>query len=329
MNGTRVLAVAAMLVALGAFGCSSDAVSATIGFEEPMRARPSSSGSGQARAQFIEGEPSLREGGPTTTLETPGDVVLPPGKVGKQVLGFAGLDAVAVGLRFRDFGSGYWIVPTGAPDRTQTPPLVGWRAEIDVGYGLPPGLTKLRAFAIDDSGRAGPPTDATVCLAPVIPDNLAACDPSRKPPAIVLSLSWDTNVDLDLRLVTPSGKVLGAGKPTTAIGDAGGSDAGASTVGRLEFDSTRGCSVDGRRRENVIWQGRPEPGKYRAYASLFDACGLSSVRFLLDLYAAGEKASPEAVTPQQRIPLGQGFLLAIDANGGATNGLFVAEFTLE
>ena len=328
----RALAAAALalLLACGS-GCSSDAASPTLGFDEPLRARAASSGTGQAKAQFREGAPPVIADGPTTTLETPGDVVLPPGKVGKQLLGYASLRAVAVGLRFRDYGTGYWIVPTGAPDRTQDPPVVGWRAEVDIGYALPPGLTALRAFAIDDAGRAGPPTDITVCLTPVVPDNLASCHPSLTPPSIVLSLSWDTNVDLDLRLIAPSGKILGPGKPTTQTGDGGikTGDPGSAGTGKLEFDSMRGCTVDGRRRENVVWQGRPEPGVYAAYANLFDACGSSSVRFNLDLYLAGQPASDGEVTPQNRVPLRSGFLLAHDANGGASLGLFVAQMMLE
>ena len=324
-------AMAFLLLVLATSACSSDAASPTLGFDEPLRARAASSGTGQPRAQFRQGTPPVIADGPTTTLETPGDVVLPPGKVGKQFLGFASQNAVAIGLRFRDFGSGYWIVPTGAPDRTQNPPAVGWRAEVDIGYQLPPGLTALRAYAIDDAGRAGPPTDTTVCLTPPVPDNLASCDSSLKPPNIVLSLSWDTNVDLDLQLVTPSGKILGPGKPTTHAGDGGTATPGPDDpgVGNLEFDSMRGCTFDGRRRENVVWQGRPEPGQYAAYANLFDACGSSSVRFNFDVYLAGQPAAAGELNLQRRVPLGSGYLLAVDANGGANLGLFIAQFTLE
>ncbi|HKQ71274.1 MAG TPA: hypothetical protein VJT73_18150 [Polyangiaceae bacterium] len=318
----------AVLHASALAGCGEGAASTTLGFDEPLRARPYSVVGGQQKAQFREGNPPITPEGPTTTLENMGDAVLPPGKIGKRFEGAASPSAVAIGLRLRDLGSGHWVIPTGALDLTRTPPQILWKAEVDVGYGLPPGLAALRAFAIDDAGNAGPPRDTTVCLAPPIPDNAASCDPSLRPPAVVLSLSWDTNVDLDLRLVTPSGKVVAPGRPTTADGDITGEALADPHTGRLQFDSTRGCVSDGRRRETIVWQAPPETGQYLAYANLFDACDQSSVRFNLDLYVAGAPAAEGAVTPQLRTHLASGILLAVDANGGTGPGLFVRDFVL-
>jgi len=70
--------------------------------------------------------------------------------------------------------------------------------------------------AIDEQGNAGEETRLDTCITRPIPDNLNACDPTIAPPFAVLSLAWDADVDLDLVVVAPDGRVIDPKHPTTA-----------------------------------------------------------------------------------------------------------------
>jgi uncharacterized protein YfaP (DUF2135 family) len=139
-------------------------------------------------------------------------------------------------------------------------------------------------------------------VAGATPDNLAACDPSVKPPALVVSLTWDTAADLDLVVAAPDGAILSPKRPTS--GDAG----------IIDRDSNSACTADGVQREDLVFQDAPPPGSYLIYADLFSACGHAPVHFQVAVTQAG-------ITTLTR----DGTLLAVDANGGASLGTFVTE----
>jgi hypothetical protein len=296
--------------------------SSTLGLGEPVRVRS---------AQFIPGDPEATESGPRVTTFDTANRVIRSGEVAKALSGHATPDASSVGLRLQGFGTGYWVLPVEAPDLSAEGALL-WTATLDFARDLPAGFHNLLAYAMDGAGHAGPPSTLDVCLAPVIPDNLNACEPSRAPPTAVLSLVWDAGVDLDLRVRTPVGKVVGGKTFTTAPIVDGGVSAGAvadPSTGTLDVDSNRAC-IDGPRRETIVWQGIPTTGLYQAWANLFDACGQTSVRFRLELYTSQPDPASDAGT---RHLVGQvlasGELLKGDANGGAGPGLFVTEFNFQ
>jgi hypothetical protein len=194
----------------------------------------------------------------------------------------------------------------------------------DVAADVPPGLHTLRFAGIDEKGVAGTQTDQLVCVDAPIPDNLNACDPTIAPPQAVLSLTWDTEVDLDLELVTPDGQVVDAKHPTTAPLADGGVQVDPKKDGVLDHDSNASCAIDGERREDVVWQGDPAPGQYLVYANLFSACGQQAVRFTVALYRAETVDGGSTLTPTLTA---SGELLASDANGGAARGLYVTSFS--
>ena len=194
------------------------------------------------------------------------------------------------------------------------------------------GLHTLRVVAIDGAGAAGPVRDLALCVTPPVPDNLNACDPKSNPPAAVLSLSWDTAVDLDLVVVAPDGRIVDAKHPRTVAppppGPSTGGDAGAlASAGVFDRDSNGGCVIDGVQREDLVFQTRPAPGSYLVYASLFDACGKSSVHFRFSLYEATAAAADPKLQQLAESITKQGVLLPIEASGGARLGTFVTEVT--
>ena len=236
-----------------------------------------------------------------------------PGQAGKAVDGRATSEASAIAVRLGDIGSGYWVFVLGAPD-AQFPGENDWHVDLDYNadFAAQSGFHPLRFVAIDGSGNAGEQTENTVCLAPKVPDNFHACDPSKQPPAAVFSLTWDQDVDLDLRVVTPTGAVLDPRTPTTGLGDGG---VPGPTDGVFDRDSLASCVKDGLRQEDLIWQQRPT-GSYDIYANLFDACGKQAVDFTLTVQDA-TAAAPVVIS---------GHLIAIDANGGGGLGQFVYSY---
>jgi hypothetical protein len=310
----RALLIASLLL----FGCSSE--SSPSGFGEPIRVLD-----GVFKTGPLPGTPPL-DGGtpaqPTVTAVNSVNNVLRPGQASKQLGGVVTDDASGVAVRFPDLGTGYWLVVPGAPDIT-APNALTWSMNLDVAADVPPGLHTLRFAAVDEKGKAGTQTDLLVCVDSPIPDNYNACDPSLAPPQAVLSLSWDAQVDLDLVVVLPSGQIVDAKHRATApVGD-GGVVIDPTKDGVIDRDSNAGCVADVRR-ENLVWQGAPEAGQYLVYVNLFSACGRDSVRFTVALHRAEatDGGSTLVKTLEQ-----SGELLAVDANGGAAQGLYVTAFS--
>ena len=90
--------------------------------------------------------------------------------------------------------------------------------------------------------------------------------------ALNVVLTFDNAKDIDLHLVTPSGRMI-------FFGDSGGfynaSDGSLLYYG-LDHDSNAGCSFDGLNNENiVISEEFVEPGDYKVYVNLFSNCNPS------------------------------------------------------
>jgi hypothetical protein len=280
-----------------------------VGISEPIRVR---------NAAFKEGSLPIGNGPEVTFVETQ-SLVLFPGQTGKNLSGRASTNAQSIALRIADLGSGYWVLVLGGPDPSAGAELT-FSAQLDVGVGLPPGKHAIELVAFDGAGQPGPVRAIDVCIASDVPDNLAPCDPSIAPPAAVLTLSWDANVDLDLQLLTPEGKLVDGKHPSTVIpGDAGILKKDLDAAGKLDRDATCNAPI---KRESIVWQQPPAPGTYFVYANLFDACGAPNVRFTLEFL------QPEGSQLVTRLSK-QGELLAIDANGGSKTGLYLTDLNFE
>jgi hypothetical protein len=87
-------------------------------------------------------------------------------------------------------------------------------------------------------------------------------DQPRIAGALVISLDWDTEADLDLHVQLPSDGDAGVNeiwsrKPSgLPFGSAGASVDSGMQAGYLDFDSNSMCVIDGRREENVIFPYR-------------------------------------------------------------------------
>jgi hypothetical protein len=257
-----------------------------------------------------------------------GNTAISQGELGLVFSGHASTDAQTVGVRFADLGTGYWVVPVGAPDPSDEG-LLTWQVTADFGRDLPPGFHDLVFAAIGADGSSGTQSALSVCIDTPVPDNLNICVPKRPPPAAVLSLSWDSSVDLDLVVQTPSGAFVGARSTATTTGDAGATPPSSASGAVIDRESNSGCVIDGIDREDVVWESTPPTGTYQVWVDLFSACGQAAVHFTVSLWLAEPQPDGTQRLVEQVPPLANGLLTAAQANGGATNGLYVGDFVLQ
>jgi hypothetical protein len=225
--------------------------------------------------------------------------------VGQAVSGDASNSAYSVAVGMQGFGTGYWIVPVGAPDPL-TPGFFTWTASTEFSRDLPSGFQYMMIAAADANGNFGPVETQKLNIKSLLPKG-----------HVVASLTWGVDADLDLHLVSPSGKELFPKKPNTIGSDESGTPEPGS--GLLDHDSLAGCAPDGQRTENVVWSDAPEAGTYLVRVDMFSACSKPAANFTFSLYVDG-----------QRVLEKSGRLLDIDADGGGPgSGLFVTEFNCE
>jgi hypothetical protein len=288
-----------------------DSVPRTLGLGEPIRVH---------NGQFIPGDlPAQNANVPTITNVTLTNPTVLYAEANKSFNGRASKEAQSVGVRVAGLGTGFWIVPMGPLDN-QFPGEQTWQTTSDfdpLAMAASPGPHKLRYVAMDQNGNAGPPTDVDVCFDPKIPDNGALCDPSKTPPAAVLTLTFDADADVDLVVVGPD-HTTDPKHPTTIPPDAGVLD---PASGVLDRDSLSGCVKDGRRQEDLVWNVLPTGITFDVYARLFDACGNAGVSYDVTLYTFS------GTTPVATTHAAKGVFTSYDVSP-ATNGTYLFTFQL-
>lgn len=294
--------LSALAITLGLASCG---VPSPLGLEEPVRVE---------RAMLVT-DLATRDPSATaiTAFENPSAIVAHRQR-GKLVTGRATRDAYAVALRLQNRGTGYWVLPLSTPDPTANDELT-FEATLSFAAGVTPGpaVAELRAVAAD--GTAGPARFFPLCLLGPIPDNLNVCDASIAPPLVVVSLGWDTDADLDLEIELPDGRRLGPKRPSS----------GAS--GSIDIDAGAGCRRDGARRESFVIQESPILGRYRVYASLFDACGQAQAyaRATVHRRALGAR---EGTFLQAETARADAQLTSLNVGAGERGSQLVLEFSL-
>lgn len=324
MRGLACLLAASVPGALVAAAGCSDGIQADVGITEPIQV---------SGGQFISGPlpgtaPTVEPGQTTDAgMSAPGPLTVTnvaftnafviSGIGGTPVSGLATSDAVAVGVQLRNKGTGYWVVPMQGQD-------VQFPGQSDFGFSLSlnpadaPGNTDLRLVALDAQGNAGSQTDAPMCILSRVPDNEHECFPSKKVPQAVFTLTWNTDFDVDLHVIMPSGRDVSAKTSWTSVPFDGGGAPG-PTVGLIDRDSIGNCVIDGWREEDLVFQDPPPNGTYLIYADPFSSCGQQAVVFTFDLY------EPDADGNLHSTFTRSGELLANDTTGGSSAGLFVAQ----
>jgi hypothetical protein len=312
--------VGVFVLALLAAGCEGEVWSS--GASEPVRVQGGT---------FVPGALPVDDSAeiPLVVSAAGASYVVTQGKGNVRFRGLATPDAYTVAVSAMDINSGYWVVPLDGPDATQDNDLI-ISMTLDFLPEVPYGLQTLSFVAIDENGHPGPRYDSPICVLPDYAEgSLAACSDEITPANAVVSLSWDTNVDLDLVVITPSGKVVDWDAPTTGAvdGDSVPRDiVRDETTGQLSRDSNANCVIDGIRLESLIFPGEPPAGDYQVYADLNAACGESYVNFSLDQYRRTD--ADDGTHPVEKTALGTGELVAEQQDGGASLGTYLTTVTL-
>jgi hypothetical protein len=248
-----------------------------------------------------------------------------PGLAAKSFSGDVVGGAVAVGVRLADMGTGYWVVPVGAPDTTM-PGAYGYSLSAAFDLGDPPGLHTLQFVGIAQQGNGGPEADLAVCIQSRVPDNGHACNPAIAPPHAVFTLQWDTNFDLDLHVIAPSGLDF---NPKNPLGEP--LEAGVSRVPAdapfIDRDSMRNCVADGLRQEDLVFPDSLPSGRYHIYVDPFANCGQNQVHFKFTAYKSSGTC-PNCNLGVVSGPLG-GELLASQVTAGTAPATFIEDIVVQ
>jgi len=264
--GPILLACAALAAAPACHGLSGD-----IGLGASLRV---------AGGQFLAGdvETAGPGGGPAVVSVFNSLTAVQPGERDKPLSGSldAATTAVAIGL---GGDRGYWIVVAGPP-ALEAPDLPTFAATLSFSPELPLGDLVLIVRAVDAQGRFGAPAPVPLASAPAPPPT----------GALVVSLAWDSESDLDLHVVAPDGVEIWARNINSYKAPLPGTPVDASawqSGGILDFDSNAGCVIDGRRQENVVWQAPPPAGTYLVRVDTASLCGAPAARWTVRAILAG------------------------------------------
>ena len=255
-----------------------------------------------AGGQFYRGSIDKRVGADApAVVDVPNSQnVITPGLQNKPLSGRLDPGSTAVAIGFAG-DAGYWILAADVPD-ADSPTQPTFHASLSFSPSLPQKSYDLIVRAVSSPDNLGPAAHVFLEVAPSLP-------PAG---ALVVSLWWDTESDLDLHVIDPYGVEIWAGNinsfdryaatPTT---DAGAWNEG----GILDFDSNGACTIDGRCSESVVWSLSAPAGGYVARVDTFSLCGNSAARWTVEARLNGSlvgRAEGEALLSSQRFSKGKG-----------------------
>ena len=174
-----------------------------------------------------------------------------------------GTDKLLLSIRgrtFVDFGYYEIDLPNGA-----SPQRLVARVEFDLDDLGPLPAVCLAVSAVDAGGAVGPPACHVVINAPVSFGD------------VQVTVSWDTDADLDLHVADPNGDELFRRVRHTASG------------GVLDRIAGENCSADGLRNEHAVWSGgAPPPGLYEVRVTHDDSCDAEETNYVVSVYNHGQ-----------------------------------------
>jgi hypothetical protein len=261
-------------------------------------------------AQYIPGaiDTSPRDPAPIVANVSAAALQLFPGVANKKISGSVGPNstAVLVGLQ-GDVGQ--WVVPVQEPDVN----IIGnYTFAFSASFSplTPPtgdgGNLYLIFRATTLDGQVGPTYSVPMQM-----------DQPRIAGALVISLDWDTEADLDLHVQLPSDGDAGVNeiwsrKPSgLPLGTVGASVDDGKQAGYLDFDSNSMCVIDGRRVENVIFPTTVPSGRYIVRVDTFSLCAETTARWRVRVFENDGvdpvlQAFGQSTDIDTRFPHGQG-----------------------
>jgi len=260
----QMVAVALAVCALGCGGASSDP-----GLNALMRA----TGAQYAPGELLE---DMGAAGPTVDSISTNSTTVKPGLPARSLTGSASSTAtsVLVGLSGDD---AHWILPMGIEDSEQVGNYT-FQTTLSFSSDLPAGPRNLVFRAVDAGGQVG--------ASRLLPIKVPMFIPSG---ALVVTLEWDTEADLDLHLSVPNAAdpsmpvVVWSRAPLALPSDPKPTADAVMTAGQLDGDSNSGCVIDGGRQEDVVFPVAPAPappaGDYVVRVDAPSLCGQGVARW--------------------------------------------------
>jgi hypothetical protein len=256
-------AYAALAAALLIAACDTSGTEAATGLEASLRV---------AGGTYFAGAMPAAEDGPAVLEINSNNNNVHPGQIGKKLAGRLATGSNAVALQLAD-DPGYWVLPAGVEDANNPGNLL-FDARLNFARDLPAGTHELSLRAVDATGHFGAASTLVLTAADATPSTLK------------VSLSWDSESDLDLHLQLPGDApvIVWAqninsyqAPPPPEQPD----PAQAAAGGILDFDSNAQCAIDGRRQENIVWTQPPPSGTYQARVDAFSLCGQASAHWTM------------------------------------------------
>lgn len=163
-----------------------------------------------------------------------------------------------------------------------------------VGNEVPPANLALKIAARDVRGRISPYRTRNLSV-----QNVGSGD-------VQVSISWDTNDDVDLHVVDPFGCEMYYGRKNCP-------------PGWLDLDSNPACNIDGINNENVFWPpGQAPNGTFIVRVDFWEDCVQQGPNYTVTLHYCGDIEVIEGH-----------FAPGTDDGGGAGSGVTVAQFSNE
>jgi len=146
-----------------------------------------------------------------------------------------------------------------------TPTDPSFSGNLVFSQGIILGSYTLVVRAVDGNGSFGPASTQIL---------VAEANP-LDPPAtgdLVVTLTWDTESNLDLHVVDPNGADIYWGNQSSQPPFSFDQTDGGS-YGYIDYDSNANCVIDGLRREDAIWPDPPPSGQYTVRVDAPALCG--------------------------------------------------------
>jgi uncharacterized protein YfaP (DUF2135 family) len=158
--------------------------------------------------------------------------------------------------------AGYYQVPLNGSTGTEA---LGIFLRAYASYESPPSLLPIRVAMRDVFGRVSPYGAFLYNVAPVGSGD------------IQVSVSWDTETDVDLHVIDPFNCEIYYGNKT-----------GCSSGGELDLDSNAGCGIDGVNNENIYWPPGEAPiGTYTVGVDWWSDCDNQPANYVVTINVCG------------------------------------------
>lgn len=235
---------------------------------------------GNSQGSYSGGSAPQPTGGPSVQVSG-NDTVINGGSSQVRLTSSVRMSRVII---FVEDAGGYYSLPLSFASSSVTIILT-------VAQNIPRRSFTCVYAAVDASGRVGAYVGTQVQVTTVGTGQLQ------------ISLTWDTQADVDLHVVEPSGEEIWYGDRTSTTG------------GQLDLDSNAGCN-QGPSSENVTWSGSPPRGTFAIRVTYWSSCGAARTNYVLTITDAGR-------TPR----IYRGTLTGTGTGGGAGSGILVTRYT--